>query len=74
MPTENHEIELLGAAAAHAAAEAAVAAIDEAAEINEDPAVAEALTDAAASADQASARVGWLRRLLHRRFSRSRAD
>ena len=71
MPAEDGELEVLGADAAHAATEETVAAIDEASEINEDPAVAEVLEDAAVKADQASSRTGWLRRLLHRRFGRS---
>lgn len=72
MSAEEDDLELLGADAAHAAAEATAAAIDEAAEINDDPAVAEVLTNAAVKADQTSSRVGWLRRLLHRRFSNPR--
>lgn len=71
MPSEDVELELLGADAAHSAAEQTVAAIDEAAKVNDDPAVAEVLADAAVKADQASFRVGWLRRMLHRRFPRS---
>ncbi|MEX1265269.1 MAG: hypothetical protein WEE66_15310 [Actinomycetota bacterium] len=71
MPSEDAELELLGADSAHSAAEQTVAAIDEAAKVNDDPAVAEVLADAAVKADQASFRVGWLRRLLHRRLPRS---
>ncbi|HVF07997.1 MAG TPA: hypothetical protein VNC60_05415 [Actinomycetota bacterium] len=59
--------ELLGADAAHSAVEQTREAIDEAAKVNDDPVVAEALEDASLKADQASSRVGWLRRLIHRR-------
>ncbi|HEX7248646.1 MAG TPA: hypothetical protein VF351_11165 [Actinomycetota bacterium] len=62
--------ELLGADAAHSAAQQTQAAIDEAAKINDDPVVAEALEDAAVKADQTSSRVGWLRRLIRRRLGR----
>jgi hypothetical protein len=57
------------AEAAQAAAEETVEAIDAAAEINQDPAVEDALEEAALKADKTSGRVGWLRsfvgRLLH---------
>jgi hypothetical protein len=57
------------AQAAQASADDTAAAIDEAASINEDPAVARALDDAAMQADKTSSRVGWLRgfvsRVLH---------
>jgi hypothetical protein len=68
----NNELELLGEAA-HAATQEAVAAIDQAAEINDDPAVAKVLTKAAVKADQAGSRVSWLRALLRRRFASYRA-
>jgi len=71
MSAEDVEFEILGADSAHSAAQQTVAAIDEAARVNDDPAVADVLADAAVKADQTSARVGWLRRLLHRRFQRS---
>ncbi len=64
--------ELLGADAAHSAAEQTQAAIHEAAQINDDPVVAEALEDASVKADQASSRVGWLRRVIHRRLGQRR--
>jgi hypothetical protein len=69
----NNELELLGADAAHAATQEAVAASDQAAEINDDPAVAKVLTKAAVKADQAGSTVSWLRALLRRRFASYRA-
>ena len=67
MPNEDASTEVVGADAAHAATVETVEAIEEAAKINDDPAVAEALDDAAVKADVASTRTGWLRRLLYRR-------
>ena len=66
---QNDEVstEVVGADAAHAATVETAEAIEEAAKVNDDPVVAEALDDAAVKADQASTRTGWLRRLLHRR-------
>jgi hypothetical protein len=58
------------AQAAQASADDTVAAIDAAAELNEDPQVAEALDDAALQADKTSSRVGWLRGFISRVFSR----
>jgi hypothetical protein len=69
MPNEDANTEVVGADAAHAATVETVEAIEEAAKVNDDPAVAEALDDAAGKADAASTRTGWLRRLLHRRRS-----
>jgi hypothetical protein len=70
MPNENNTTtEIIGADAAHAAAVETVEAIEEAAVVNDDPAVAEILDQAALKADQASTRTGWLRRLLHRRHA-----
>jgi hypothetical protein len=54
------------AQAAEAAAEATANAIDDAAELNDDPAVAEALDRASAEAQRATHRVSWLRRFLDR--------
>ncbi|MGZ8632111.1 MAG: hypothetical protein ACXWZF_14295 [Actinomycetota bacterium] len=68
MPAEDAASELVGANAAHAATVETAEAIEEASKVNDDPAVAEVLEDAAVKADQASTRVGWLRGLLHRRF------
>jgi hypothetical protein len=62
--------ELVVADAAEAASEETADAIEEAAERNDDPEVADALDDAAVKADKTTSRVGWLRRLLHRRFGR----
>ena len=66
MHNEEVDTEVVGADAAHAATVETVEAIEEAAKLNDDPLVAEALDDAAVKADQASTRTGWLRRLLHR--------
>ena len=68
MPAEDAASELVGADAAHAATVETAEAIEEASNVNDDPAVAEVLEDAAVKADQASTRVGWLRGLLHRGF------
>lgn len=67
MQNEEVSTEIVGADAAHAATVETAEAIEEAAKVNDDPIVAEALDDAAVKADQASSRAGWLRRLLHRR-------
>ena len=67
MQNEDAITEIAGADAAHAASVETAEAIEEAAKINDDPVVAEVLDDAAVKADLASARTGWLRRLLHRR-------
>jgi hypothetical protein len=72
-PAKTTRLELLGADAAHAATQEAVAAIDQAAEINDDPAVAKVLTKAAVKGDQAGSRVSWLRALIRRRFASYRA-
>jgi hypothetical protein len=69
MQNEEVSTELVGADAAHAATIETIEAIEEAAKVNDDPVVAEALDDAAVKADQASSRTGWLRRLLHRRHN-----
>jgi hypothetical protein len=57
-----------GAAAASAET---LDAVERAAEVNEDPAVAEILEDASIAADTTVARVGWVRALLHRLFGSS---
>jgi len=57
--------------AAEAASAETADAIDRAAELNEDPAVGDALDIAAAKADQTVSRVGWLRSFLHRLFGPS---
>ena len=69
MQNEEVSTEIVGADAAHAATVETAEAIEEAAKVNDDPIVAEALDDAAVKADQASSRTGWLRRLLHRRHN-----
>jgi len=68
MPAEEDPSELAGADAAHAASMETAEAIEEAANVNDDPDVAEVLDDAAVKAEVASGRVGWLRGFLHRRF------
>jgi hypothetical protein len=67
MTNDEATTEIVGADAAHAATVETAEAIEEAAKVNDDPAVAEVLDDAAVKADLASTRTGWLRRLLHRR-------
>jgi hypothetical protein len=58
------------ARAAEASSEETAAALDRAAEKNEDPEVAEVLDEAAIAAEQTVGRVGWLRSVLNRLFSR----
>jgi hypothetical protein len=72
MTSEEPTAELLGADAAKAAADKALEAIEEAAARNADPVVADKLDEAAAKADTASGRIGWLRALLRRRFGTRR--
>jgi hypothetical protein len=55
-----------------ASSEETVTKIEIATEMNEDPAVAEVLEDAAEAADTTATRVGWLRSLVKRfRFERA---
>ncbi len=65
---EQHEGEMI-AQAAQTSAEETADAIDVAAEVNEDPQVADALAVAALHADKTVSRVGWIRsfvtRVLH---------
>jgi hypothetical protein len=56
----------LVAGAAEASSSETAAAIERAAEKNEDPEVAEALDEAALAAQQTVGRVGWVRRTLDR--------
>ena len=56
----------VAAEAGLASSEETVAKVELAVEINEDPAVAEILEDAAIAADATMARVGWLRSRLKR--------
>jgi hypothetical protein len=49
-----------------ASSEETVDKVETAAEMNEDPALAEVLEDAAIAADATATRVGWLRSLLKR--------
>ena len=62
---------LIGEAAAASSVETA-AAIDEAAAINDDPQVAEALDHAAMAADATVSRVTWVQRFLRRVYPRSK--
>ena len=72
MAAEEARPEILGADSAHDASIETAEAIEEAASVNDDPDVAEALEDAALKADKAKSRMGWLRGLLHRRFGMRR--
>jgi len=62
---EQHHGQVIADAAQAAAVETAEA-IDAAAEINDDPAVARALDEAALKADKTSGRVSWLRSFIGR--------
>jgi hypothetical protein len=64
------EPEVIVADAAHASSDATVDAIEEAARVNEDPVVAEALDEAALNATTTQSRIGWLRDRVRRLFSR----
>jgi predicted metalloprotease with PDZ domain len=64
--------EELVAEAAEASAKDTARAIDEAAEINEDPKVAEKLDAAALKAQTTTHRVGWLRSFVDRLRGRSK--
>ena len=68
MPEEQEQGLPLVAGAAEASSERTAAAIDEAANKNDDPEVAEALDDAAVAAQTTVGRVGWLRKKLTRLF------
>lgn len=62
--------EITVAEAAHASSDEAAEAIEEAAELNEDPAVADALEEADVHARTTVSRLDWLRNRLRRFFSR----
>ena len=64
------EPEITVADAAHGSMGATVEAIDEAARLNSDPAVAEALDEASIRAETTVGRLEWLRARLRRIFSR----
>jgi hypothetical protein len=66
-PSRDAVSPLVADAAAASSAETA-AAIDRAAELNDDPEVGEILEDAAMQADKTVSRVGWLSGFLHRLF------
>ena len=61
---------LIGDAAAASSVETA-AAIEAAADINDDPQVAQVLDHAAMAADETVSRVSWIQRVLHRVSPRS---
>ena len=71
MARDEAHVTKIGADAAAAATEDAAAAIERAAERNDDPAVAESLDEAAIHADSAVVRVGWLRSMIRRLFARA---
>lgn len=71
MAHDEAEMAAEGADAAAAAAEETAEAIDRAAEVNRDPAVAGTLEEAEVHAQAAVTRVGWLRGLIRRWFGRS---
>lgn len=60
----------LVAGAAEASSVEAAAAIDRAAEKNDDPEVAEVLDEASIAAEQTVGRVSWLRSVVQRLFAR----
>lgn len=64
--TDESEIVNVSAEASLRSSEETAAKVDRAEEMNEDPAVAEVLEDAAVAADTTVARVGWLRSHLKR--------
>lgn len=64
---ESPPLPLVASAAETSSVEAA-AAIDRAAEKNDDPEVAEALDEASMAAEQTVGRVGWLRSVMQRLF------
>ena len=67
---EQPEPEVVVAEAARASSEATVEAIEEAAKVNEDPVVADALEDAALKATTTHSRLQWLRDRVLRVFKR----
>lgn len=71
MSRDEADVAGIGADAALAATERTADAIERAAERNDDPAVAEALDEAATHAETATTRVGWLRSVIHRVFRRT---
>jgi hypothetical protein len=64
--TEGSPIVNMGAEASLRSSEETAAKVELASELNEDPAVAQVLEDAAVAADTTVARVGWLRSYLKR--------
>ena len=64
--TDQSHITMLAAEASVTSSEETVAKIELASEMNEDPAVAEVLEDAAVAADTTATRVGWLRSFVKR--------
>lgn len=68
---DDPDVAAVGADAALAATEKTADAIERAAERTDDPAVAEALDEAATHAETAVSRVGWVRSVIRRVFGRS---
>lgn len=68
MSDESHTMDV-AAEASLTSSEETAAKVELAVEMNEDPAVAEVLEDAAIAADATVARVGWLRSRLKRLLS-----
>src|SRR5918994_3004912 len=69
--TDHSHIVNMASEASVSSSEETVAKIEIASEMNEDPAVAEVIQDAAVAADTTAARIGWLRSLVSRfRFER----
>jgi hypothetical protein len=64
--TDQSHIVNLATEASVTSSEETVAKIELASEMNDDPAVAEVLEDAAVAADSTATRVGWLRSLVNR--------
>lgn len=68
---DDPDVVAVGADAAMAATEKTADAIERATERTDDPAVAEALDEAATHAEAAVSRVGWVRSVIRRVFGRS---
>ena len=70
--TDQSHVMNMATEASLTSSEETVAKIEIATELNEDPAVAEVLEDAAVAADTTATRVGWLRSIVKRfRFERA---
>ena len=62
--------EIIAANAAHDSSEQTLDALDEATQLNDDPEVAEALSQATLQATNTASRLGWLRSRLRQWFSK----